>query len=107
MLLRARALLAAAHGGPAIVVTLVTLVMGLASGLALERAALVTAMILLQPLSIGSSNAALAAARDTADGRADKPIARGDLDARIVLRLAVAAAIGALVLSLLLGWPAA
>lgn len=107
MLLRARALLVAAHGGPAIVVTLVTLVLGLASGLALERAALVTAMILLQQLSIGWSNDALDAERDTADARTDKPIARGDLDARLVLGLAIAAASGALALSLLLGWQAA
>lgn len=106
MLTRARALLAAAHGGPAIVVTLVTLALALTSGLEGGRAALVTAMILLQQLSIGWSNDALDAARDTADGRRDKPIARGDLDARLVLALAVAAALGALALSLALG-PAA
>lgn len=103
MVTRARALLAAAHGGPAIVVTLVTLALALTSGLESGRAALVTVMILLQQLSIGWSNDALDAARDTADGRRDKPIARGDLDARLVLALAAAAALGALALSLLLG----
>lgn len=102
-----RALVAAAHGGPTFVVTIVTLALGLASGLELGRAALVSVMILLQQLSIGWSNDALDAARDTADGRADKPIARGDLDARLVLGLAVGAALAAVALSLLLGAAAA
>lgn len=100
---RLRALAAAAHGGPTFVVTLVTLALGLASGLELGRAALVAGMILLQQLSIGWSNDVLDAARDTADDRADKPIARGDLDARLVLGLAVGAALAAIALSLLLG----
>lgn len=100
---RLRALAAAAHGGPTAVVTLVTLALALSSGLESGRAALVAAMILLQQLSIGWSNDALDAARDTADGRRDKPIARGELSARVVLALAVTAALGALALSLALG----
>ncbi|KQV26632.1 UbiA family prenyltransferase [Yonghaparkia sp. Root332] len=97
------ALVVAAHAGPTVVVTLVALLLSLASGLGPGRAALVALMILLQQLSIGWSNDALDAARDTADGRADKPIARGDLSARLVLALAAGAALGAIALSLLLG----
>ncbi|KRF32589.1 UbiA family prenyltransferase [Yonghaparkia sp. Soil809] len=97
------ALVVAAHAGPTVVVTLVALLLSLASGLGTGRAALVALMILLQQLSIGWSNDALDAARDTADGRADKPIARGDLSARLVLALAAGAALGAIALSLLLG----
>lgn len=100
---RPRALLAAAHGGPTLVVTLVALALSLAIGLPGDRVALVTVMILLQQLSIGWSNDALDAGRDAADGRDDKPVARGDLGARVVLGLAVAAAVAAVSLSLALG----
>jgi len=100
---RLSALLAAAHGGPTVVVTAVTLALSLAAGLDPARAALVAVMILLQQLSIGWSNDALDARRDRADGRSDKPIARGDLDARLVLALAVGAALGAVALSATLG----
>lgn len=103
---RTRALLAAAHGGPTLVVALVALALALAIGLPGDRAALVTVMILLQQLSIGWSNDALDAGRDAADGRVDKPVARGDLGTRLVLGLAVAAALAAVALSLALG-PAA
>lgn len=107
MLRRTRALLTAAHGGPTVVVTLVALMLALATGLPGDRIAIVTAMMLLQQLSIGWSNDALDARRDAADGRLDKPIARGELDARTVLRLASAAAAGAIALSALLGAGAA
>ncbi|GAA1697861.1 hypothetical protein GCM10009792_17350 [Microcella alkalica] len=103
MVLRLRALVVAAHGGPTLVVSIVTLALGLASGLEPARSGLLAVTILLQQLSIGWSNDAIDAARDTVDGRADKPIARGDLDASLVLGLAIAAALGAVALSLLLG----
>lgn len=103
---RPRALIAAAHGGPTLVVTLVALALAFAIGLPGDRVALVTVMIMLQQLSIGWSNDALDAGRDAADGRDDKPVARGDLGARVVLGLAAAAAVGAVSLSLALG-PAA
>lgn len=103
---RPRALIAAAHGGPTLVVTLVALALAFAIGLPGDRVALVTVMIVLQQLSIGWSNDALDAGRDAADGRDDKPVARGDLGARVVLGLAAAAAVGAVSLSLALG-PAA
>jgi 4-hydroxybenzoate polyprenyltransferase len=106
MLRSARDLLTAAHGGPTIVVTLVTLTLCLSSGLEPSRTAVVTAMIFFQQLSIGWSNDALDAQRDTHDGRSDKPIARGDVSARAVLTLAIISATIALGLSVVLGWGA-
>jgi 4-hydroxybenzoate polyprenyltransferase len=88
------------------VVTLVTLTLCLSSGLGPGRTAVVTAMILFQQLSIGWSNDALDAQRDTHDGRCDKPIARGDVSARAVLSLAIVSATIAVGLSLVLGWAA-
>jgi 4-hydroxybenzoate polyprenyltransferase len=106
MLRRARHLVAAAHGAPALVVTLVTLALAITSGLGPARTVLATLVILLNQVSIGWSNDALDAVRDTADLRRDKPIARGDLDARLVGALAIGAAAAAIALSFALG-PAA
>lgn len=102
-----RALIAAAHPGPTIVVTLVATSLGLVSGLPAVTVAVLAAMVLTNQLSIGWSNDALDAARDRADGRADKPVARGDLPERTLLALALSAAIIAVVLSLVLGPPVA
>jgi 4-hydroxybenzoate polyprenyltransferase len=107
MLTRARALLGAAHPGPTAVVTVVSVALGIVSGLPLERVALLGALILANQLSIGWSNDALDAERDRDAARADKPTVRGEVSSRALLAWAVSSAAVSLVLSLLLGLPAA
>ena len=107
MLTAARALLGAAHPGPSIVVTVVSVALGAVTGLPLERAALLGAVILANQLSIGWSNDALDAERDHDAARADKPTVRGEVSPRALLVFAVASAGVAFALSLLLGLPAA
>ncbi|QOD92921.1 UbiA family prenyltransferase [Chryseoglobus sp. 28M-23] len=107
MLTRARALLGAAHLGPSVVVTVVSVALGVVSGLPIERVALLGAVILANQLSIGWSNDALDADRDRDAARADKPTVRGDVSPRTLLVCAVASATLAIALSLLLGLAAA
>jgi 4-hydroxybenzoate polyprenyltransferase len=100
---RVRALAIAAHPGPSLAIT------GMVTLLAAEAAPrgfgplLVAPAILAGQLSVGWSNDACDAARDTMAGRADKPVARGDLSVRAVWIAAFAALTTALVLSLAIG----
>ncbi|MGF1647808.1 MAG: UbiA family prenyltransferase [Kineosporiaceae bacterium] len=97
-------LLRACHPGPTAAVTGFAAVWAtVAVGLPAGRAALVTAAVLLGQLSIGWSNDAADAARDLATGRADKPVARGEVTARALWAAASTAAIGCVVASLALG----
>ena len=100
---RLAAIVGAAHAGPTVVVTLVTVVLASASGLEPWRTATLGAMTLANQLSIGWSNDAIDAARDREANRTDKPIARGDVDARVIMTLAAVAAVIAVAISLLLG----
>jgi 4-hydroxybenzoate polyprenyltransferase len=97
-------LLRACHPGPTVAVTAfagawATLAVGLPSA----RAVLVTAAVLLGQLSIGWSNDAVDAARDRAAARTDKPVVRGDVDARVLWTAAGVAAAGCAVASVALG----
>jgi 4-hydroxybenzoate polyprenyltransferase len=97
-------LLRACHPGPTVAVTAFTAAWAtLAVELPGGRAALVTAAVLLGQLSIGWSNDAVDAARDRAAARADKPVVRGDVDARALWTAAGAAAAACAVASLALG----
>jgi len=100
----ARALWGSSHPGPTLVVTALALALGIATALEPWRLALLTASVFAGQLSVGISNDALDAARDREVGRADKPIARGD----VTIGVAWAAAFGllglALVVSVPLGW---
>jgi 4-hydroxybenzoate polyprenyltransferase len=99
----ARSLLLSSHPGPTAAVTLLCLVLGVAIGLEPWRLLVLTLAVVAGQLSIGFSNDAIDAARDTAVGRADKPIVTGAISRRTVgLASAVALAV-ALVLSLVLG----
>ena len=79
---RAVALLGAAHPGPALAVTVLAGLLGVAVGLGPADLALVVAAVLTGQLSIGWSNDLLDAQRDRAVGRTDKPLATGELDER-------------------------
>ncbi|WP_243226420.1 UbiA family prenyltransferase [Microbacterium sp. CIAB417] len=99
-----RALWASTHPGPALVVTVLTLALGLSAGLAPWRIALLTAAVFAGQVSIGLSNDAIDAGRDRAVGRADKPLARGDARLRTAWTVAAASVACALLLSAPLGW---
>ncbi|MGF1662116.1 MAG: UbiA family prenyltransferase, partial [Kineosporiaceae bacterium] len=97
-------LLRACHPGPTAAVTAFAAAWAvLAVGLPAGRAALVTGAVLLGQLSIGWSNDAVDAARDRAAARADKPVVRGDVGARVLWAAAGAAAAACAVASLALG----
>jgi 4-hydroxybenzoate polyprenyltransferase len=98
------ALWRSSHPGPSVVVTLVAVTLGIAAGLEPWRIALLGVAILSGQLSVGISDGAIDAARDTATGRADKPIARGDVSLRAAWIAASVTVVLALVLSCVLSW---
>lgn len=98
-----RAVVQAAHIGPSIVVTAVTVVLAALSGLEPWRVGAVGLMMAFNQLSIGWSNDAIDAERDIDARRDDKPLARGDITPRTVLTLALGAALLAVLISLTLG----
>ncbi|MEE1940056.1 UbiA family prenyltransferase [Streptomyces sp. TRM 70361] len=103
----ALALLAAAHGGPALAVTAIAGLLALRGDLRPLDTAVVTGAVLTGQLTIGWGNDLRDLPRDRAVGRTDKPLATGALPVgRVVGALAVAA-LACLVLSVLAGWPSA
>jgi len=101
---QAPALLRAAHLGPGLAVTALTALLALATGVEQPAAALVVLGVLAGQLTIGWGNDLLDADRDRAVARADKPVARGEVDAAVVRRSLAVAIAAAVVLSLLAGW---
>ncbi|MEV4686520.1 UbiA family prenyltransferase [Microbacterium sp. LWH3-1.2] len=99
-----RALWGSSHPGPTLVVTALALALGLATGLEAWRLALLTVSVFAGQLSVGVSNDAIDAARDRAVRRTDKPIARGDVSARVAWGAALGLLSLALLLSMPLGW---
>ncbi|MFE1962944.1 UbiA family prenyltransferase [Streptomyces sp. NPDC059479] len=81
---RAAALLGACHPGPTAAVTLLITGLAVAAGQNASGCALVAAAVLTGQLSVGWSNDALDAARDTTAGRSAKPVVRGAVSARAV-----------------------
>ena len=100
---RPAALLRAAHPEPSAAVTLVGVGLGAAAGLPASRVVLLGVAVALGQLSIGWANDWVDADRDAAAGRADKPVARGEVPARVVGAAAGAALLGCAVASLALG----
>ena len=70
-----RALVGAAHIGPALAVTLLAGLLSAAQGLDLGTGTLVVAAVFAGQLSIGWSNDLIDLARDRSTGRTDKPLA--------------------------------
>jgi 4-hydroxybenzoate polyprenyltransferase len=99
----AAALWRSCHPGPTVVVSTLSLLLGLAAGVAPGALALLVGAVFAGQLSIGWSNDAIDAGRDRTVGRTDKPIARGEIGVRTVWVATVAAVAAALVLSALLG----
>lgn len=101
---RWRALWGSSHPGPTLVVTALALALGLAVGLEPWRLVVLCAAVLCGQLSVGLSNDAFDAVRDRAVGRADKPIARGEVSDRAATVAAFTTLALALMLSAPLGW---
>jgi len=101
------ALLTAAHGGPALAVTVVVALLATAAELDAGPAVLVTAAVLAGQLTIGWGNDLLDAGRDRTVGRTDKPLVDGRLSAALVRRCLLAAAAACVVLSFAVGWRSA
>jgi 4-hydroxybenzoate polyprenyltransferase len=93
----------AAHPEPAAVVTAVVTVLAAASGRTPTACALLGAAVLCGQLSVGWSNDLVDAARDTAAGRTDKPLAAGSVTPGAVAASAATALAACVVLSLAAG----
>ncbi|MCU1472059.1 UbiA family prenyltransferase [Amnibacterium sp.] len=101
------ALARSAHLGPTLVVTVITLALGVASGADAWRILLLTVGMLLGQLSVGWSNDWLDAGRDRAAHRTDKPAADGRIAPARLRTAALAALVPALLLPLPASLPAA
>jgi 4-hydroxybenzoate polyprenyltransferase len=99
-----RALWLSTHPGPTLVVTTLSLTLGLAAGLEPWRLALLVVAVFAGQVSVGISNDAIDVSRDRSVGRSDKPIARGDVSVRTAWLTAIGALVVALALSAVLGW---
>ncbi|WP_295788630.1 UbiA family prenyltransferase [uncultured Microbacterium sp.] len=98
-----RALWEATHPGPTLVVTTLSLALGVAAGVEPGRLALLVVAVFAGQVSVGLSNDAIDGARDAAVGRTDKPIAGGAVTPERALSVAVGALVVALALSAPLG----
>ena len=97
------ALLRASHPGPTVAVTALTALLAVAAGHGLRTGLVVTAAVAAGQLTIGWSNDLIDAGRDRQVGRADKPVARGEVSTALVRRMTAAAAGACLILSLACG----
>jgi 4-hydroxybenzoate polyprenyltransferase len=97
------ALVRAAHPGPALAVVVLSLLLGVAAGLAADRLLLVGLAVLTGQLSVGWSNDLIDEARDRAVGRTDKPLAAGQVSTATVRVACGSALVATLVLSLACG----
>lgn len=98
-----RALWASSHPGPTVVVTVLAVALGLAAALDPWRIVVLGLAVLAGQLSVGISNDAIDAVRDRTVGRADKPLARGDVGVRTAWIAAIGCLAAALALSAVLG----
>ncbi|GAA1025897.1 hypothetical protein GCM10009557_01600 [Virgisporangium ochraceum] len=94
------ALLRASHPEPAAAVTTVTALLCVGAGVAPVRAVGVTATVLASQLAIGWANDAIDAPRDARVGRADKPVANGQVSRRAAAVAAVVASAACVALAL-------
>jgi 4-hydroxybenzoate polyprenyltransferase len=107
MLRAVRLLLATSHPGPVVAVTALTALLGYGYRLEPAEVLLVAAAVLAGQLTIGWSNDLIDLDRDRTAGRADKPLARGDVSPGLVRTALVVAAVGTVGLSVACGLAAA
>lgn len=96
---RARALVDACHPLPTLAVTTVVALLSLAAGRDARGVALMALATLVGQLSVGWCNDAYDADRDRRAGRTEKPVVRGDVDARTLWVAALTALVAAVPLS--------
>jgi len=101
-----RALALSTHPTPGAAVTVIALLLAIAGGLDPWRIVLVGLVMALDQASVGLSNDWIDAERDRAVGRQDKPVARGDIPARLARDVAIGTAAASVLVSIPLGWPA-
>lgn len=99
----APALLRAAHIGPTLAVTVLAAALSVAAGASADRTILIAGAVLAGQLTIGWSNDLIDRSRDRSVGRADKPLATGELTVRTVTIACALAVAAVVVLSLLCG----
>ena len=97
-------LLATAHPGPALAVTVLAGLLASTVGLGAAGVALVVATVLTGQLTIGWSNDLIDLPRDRVVGRTDKPLVSGAISERLVRGACAAALVATVVLSLVAGW---
>ncbi len=100
-------LVRACHLGPTLTVTTLSALLALGAGADLGTGVLVVGAVLAGQVGIGWSNDLLDAGRDRAAGRADKPMATGQLDPCVVRRALVVVLVVAVLLSVTAGWRSA
>jgi len=106
MLRKIRGLIRASHLPPTLAVTAATTVLAVEAGRG-RSSIWVAVAVLAGQLSVGWSNDAFDAARDTTAGRREKPIVAGDVGQRAVAMSALLALVASVPLSLASGWRAA
>jgi 4-hydroxybenzoate polyprenyltransferase len=94
------------HPAPTAAVTVFSLLLGWAGGVQLATLPVLGAAVLCGQLSIGWSNDRIDAGRDRDVGRADKPLAAGEVQLRTADAAIAGALVGVVALSLALGWRA-
>jgi 4-hydroxybenzoate polyprenyltransferase len=94
-----RALASATHLGPTLAVTVLAALLALAFALPWSSGLLVVAAVFLNQVSVGISNDAFDAKRDSEANRWDKPLVQGDLSIRMAWAVAGIALVGSLALS--------
>ena len=97
-------LLRAAHIGPGLAVTCIVALLAVGRHLDPGFGTLVTAAVFAGQLTIGWGNDLVDSARDRTVGRADKPLATGEVSRQLVLTCLTVAAVACVALSLLAGW---
>lgn len=102
---RARALVDACHPLPTLAVTSVVAMLSLAAGRDARGVALMALATLVGQLSVGWCNDAYDADRDLRAGRTEKPVVRGDVDARTLWVAALTALVAAVPLSFVAAGP--
>jgi len=98
------ALRRSSHPGPTFLVTTVAVVLGVGANLDVWRIVVVGLVILLDQLSVGWSNDWIDSARDREVGRADKPVATGEISPTLVRNAALIGAALSVLVSIPLGW---
>ncbi|HET9082139.1 MAG TPA: UbiA family prenyltransferase [Trebonia sp.] len=98
-----QALIITSHPGPSLAITALTTVLAAQAAPHGAGPVLTAPALLAGQLSIGWSNDACDAARDTAARRTDKPLARGDIGVRAVWTAAFAAAAAGLAMAFVIG----